>query len=206
MKRQRLVFRALCWGGALFSISGALWNQRGLEAVGDVTAARWMGWGALTFLVLSQAMSAAARLRLISPLAQAVGRRELGITGAALATLHTLFSWIVVYRRHLLEELANTPWLEAGLAAWLLLLLLWVTSYPRLVIGLRLRIWKSLHHLAYVATALAWVHLFDSPWAQRWVVEVLGLLILCLWLLRLVPLPKPLPSSAEDHDDGRGTV
>jgi DMSO/TMAO reductase YedYZ heme-binding membrane subunit len=149
-----------------------------------------MGWGALTFLVLSQAMSPAARLRLISPALQAMGRRDLGITAAILATLHALFSWIVVYRGHLLEELANTPWLEAGLAAWVLLLLLWVTSYPRLVSGLRLRAWKSLHHLSYVALALTWVHLFDSPWAQRWVVEILGLLILSLWLLRLVALPR----------------
>lgn len=190
MRRQRRFLRGLCGGGILLSIGGAWCSRGGLDAVGDVAASRWLGWGALTFLLLSQAMSPAARLRLIGPAAQAIGRREFGIAAAILASLHALFGWVVVYRGHFLEELANTPWLEAGLASWLLLLLLWATSYPRLVSRLRLRAWKSLHHLAYVALALAWVHLFDSPWALRWVVELLGFVILSLWLLRLVAFSK----------------
>jgi len=112
-------------------------------------------------------------------------RRAFGITTAALATAHAALglttylgdSW------HLLLELA---WVRSGLLAWSVLLALWLTSYPALVKRLRIKLWKPLHRLAFVAFALAAHHALISPFAPRdWVFGTVAV-VAAVALLRAV--------------------
>lgn len=93
-------------------------------------------------------------------------RRSWGITAAIWALVHAAWtlatyleeSWIAVLR---------WPYLRAGLVTLAILLALLATSFPQLVARLRLRLWKPLHRLAYIAALFLFQHLILSPFAPR---------------------------------------
>jgi sulfoxide reductase heme-binding subunit YedZ len=77
---------------------------------------------------------------------------------------------------------------RAGATAWLILLLLALTSFPALVKRIGLRGWKELHRLAYVALACAVWHALLQPYAaETW---ILGLAASCLGIGLLRVWPK----------------
>lgn len=89
-------------------------------------------------------------------------RRALGVTSAALATVHASF----VLGTDLVPDLAlliYEPLLRAGAATYLALVVLGATSFG--VVNRHVRRWKDLHALAYVAGVLATLHLLSSPHA-----------------------------------------
>ena len=49
-----------------------------------------------------------------------------------------------------------------------------MTSVPRAVRALRVRLWKPLHRLSYAAAALVVLHLVLSPFVERAVVVVVA--------------------------------
>jgi DMSO/TMAO reductase YedYZ heme-binding membrane subunit len=188
--------RLLSLIGILMILLGAWHADRGLAVLAEVSVSQWTGYGALVFLMLSQAMRPLRRLGLVGSRVQAAGRRDFGIAAALVATLHLLWGWQRYLHGNLLDTLGYTPWVQAGMTAWILLLLLWLTSYPRVVRWTRVRLWKPLHWFAYLALGLAWLHLAISPWSSPAWARGLGCLIVLLWMFRL---PRHLLSLSPRH-------
>jgi DMSO/TMAO reductase YedYZ heme-binding membrane subunit len=182
-----------CYGAALGAalLLGLLGTRYAFALERDLFWVRSSGWAALAALLL--ALSATPAGRVLERLRgrsqrRSVGafRRALGISAAALATLHGGVA-LSTYLRGSLAPLLDYPWLRGGLLALGVLLALWLTSYPRLVRVLRVKLWKPLHRLAFVAAALVFQHVMLSPMApRRWALAIFGL-ALCVGLLRLLP-------------------
>jgi DMSO/TMAO reductase YedYZ heme-binding membrane subunit len=86
------------------------------------------------------------------------------------------------------------PYRRAGVVAALLLALLLLTSYPRVVRALRIRLWKELHRLAYVVALLVVHHLALAPFAPKRAVFVGAALFALLWSTRFLPTRPRLRS------------
>ncbi|MBS2039231.1 ferric reductase-like transmembrane domain-containing protein [bacterium] len=158
-----------------------------LVIVQQIWACRLSGYAALLLLLGSQSLGAGRRLGWVSPKIHLRWRRRLGIYSALMASLHLFIAWRTFLSGWLVDALRETPWTQIGLVAWCILLLLWLTSYPRLVRLLRVHSWSGLHKLAYPATALALLHALLAPWSEPRI--HLGLLILWTGLLGLRMLP-----------------
>lgn len=116
-------------------------------------------WG-LRLVLASLAVTPARRLfgwRRIAPL-----RRTLGLAGFAYACLHVA-TWAILDHglalEAILEDLTERPFVMAGMAAFLLLLPLAITSTRGWMRRLGKR-WVFLHRLVYLAAILAVVHHF----------------------------------------------
>lgn len=120
-----------------------------------------LGWWALVLLTASLACT---------PLRLVFGwtwlsrwRRTLGLGAFWYATLHLgtyvgldkFFAWDEIG-----DDLTKRPFITVGFAAFLLLLLLALTSPARMVKRLGGARWRAIHRLAYVAAALGLVHFF----------------------------------------------
>lgn len=153
------------------------------------------GRTALTLLVLSLACTPMRVLTGWQEIARA--RRPLGLYGFGYAALHlTLFAGVDygLDLRLLWAEIAGKRFIQAGLAAFLLLLPLALTSRRQesSTQGWMLRLgwwWRPLHRLAYVAVSLAvlhwlWLIKVNRPWPWIYGAVVLMLLALRLPLVR----------------------
>jgi len=157
-------------------------------AAGDWTAATWVGasrasgWVAATFLLGTLAASPFGAGMASSTVRQ--WRRALGIS-AALAALAHLAIGLGGPLRESLGALWSWPTYRAGTLATAVLTLLLLTSFPAVVRRLRVRVWKPLHRLAYVAGALTLLHLLRLPFAPLVGVLLFGaaLVLLLLWRL-----------------------
>lgn len=102
-------------------------------------------------------------------------RRALGIACACTALAHSALA-LALFVRVPFAQLLDWPFLRAGVIAVLVLSALLVTSFPALVRALRLRAWRELHRLAYVALFFALQHLALAPFGSRTlVVGLVGL-------------------------------
>lgn len=88
-------------------------------------------------------------------------RRMLGLFALFYATIH-LFVWmtfILDFRWFAItEEILERPYITVGFSAYMILLVLGVTS-PRVMVRKLGKNWKRLHRFVYVAVILAVVHL-----------------------------------------------
>ncbi len=138
---------------------------------------RASGWLPALLLALSLAVTPTLRLPLPLPPAArarlAGARRPLGIAAGLGALGHAVIASQLYLQSDLVSALRDIPWLRSGALALAVLVALLVTSSRRLVRAARLRLWKPLHRLAYVAAALVVHHLALAPFAPR--VAVLGL-------------------------------
>lgn len=90
-------------------------------------------------------------------------RRMLGLFGFLYATLHVsafigidmFFDW-----RDIVSEVIERPWITIGMASWLLLLPLALTSTKGWIRRLGGRRWNRLHRLIYVAAAGGTLHFY----------------------------------------------
>lgn len=155
---------------------------------------RALGWAAFSALFLALAMTpgermgrrfAAGRVRFATWLAF---RRSLGISAASLALAHAALS-LTTYLRGSWTTTLDTPYLRAGLVALAILTALLVTSFPELVALLRVRLWRELHRLAYVAAIFVFLHLLASPFAPRRLTLLMLGGLLAVEALRFVPRP-----------------
>lgn len=117
------------------------------------------GEWALRFLLIALAMTP---LRQISKQIEFVRlRRMVGLFSYFYATLH-LFVWLTFLLQFrwgdMLVEIAERPYITIGFAAYLILLVLALTS-PKAMVRRLGRNWKRLHRLVYVAGVLAVIHL-----------------------------------------------
>lgn len=151
---------------------------------------RLLGWAAAVLLIGAIVASPIARVatrirKRRVPITQT--RRALGLAAAASASVHAAaayWGWL---------EASPTPvwtwgYLRAGLFALIILVLLALTSFPRLVRAARIRLWKPLHRLAYVAAILTAIHLIGAPFAPR---TLLIALIIAVIGIRLLGVTHP---------------
>ncbi len=138
---------------AQFGINGPGANP--IEEVTHVTGE----WG-LRFVLLSLAITPARRLfgwRWVAPL-----RRTLGLAGFFYAALH-LTTWaffdLGLDPAAIFEDLTERPYVRVGMAAFVLLLVLAITSTRGWMKRLGAR-WIKLHKLVYAAAALGVSHHF----------------------------------------------
>ena len=157
---------------ALLALGGvALWAAaQSWAPARELAWARGTGWIAFSALLLSLSVTPAgriaARLGLAPPPALPVLRRALGMASAWLALLHALLSLAGTLGWNW-NALWTWPHLRAGVSALLLLCVLLLTSFARVIAALRLRFWRELHRLAYVAPLLVLQHVLLSPFGSR---------------------------------------
>ena len=115
-------------------------------------------------------------------------RRMLGLFAFFYATLHML-TWVVFVHffdvQLMVEDVVKRPFITVGMATFLILLSLAVTSnrYSIRKLGRR---WQKLHRLVYAAAVLGVIHFWwlvkaDITLPRRWAVAVALLLGFRLW-------------------------
>ena len=154
---QRVALHLLCLVPVLWLFS--LVATDGLGANPAEALLRDLGLWALRFVCLALA---------VTPLRVWLGwnrlaayRRMLGLYAFFYGSLHWLcyllldmgLDWAAV-----LEDLAKRPFILVGTLAWGILLVLAVTSIPRLIRRLGGQRWQALHRAVYAAAALAVLH------------------------------------------------
>ena len=119
------------------------------------------------------------------PLALAL-RRIFGICAALLGSLHGATA-LGTYLEGSWAALLKTPHLRLGVLALVVMLVLLVTSFPGPTRVLRLKLWRPLHRLSYVAALLVMLHLLHSSFASRtWTLGLFGSLLV-VGLARVLP-------------------
>jgi methionine sulfoxide reductase heme-binding subunit len=115
-------------------------------------------------------------------------RRMLGLFAFFYATLHML-TWVVFFHyfdtQFMIEDVAMRPFITIGMATFLILLALAVTS-NRFSIRRLGRKWTTLHRLVYLAAITAVIHFWwlvkaDVTEPRRWALAVGALLGFRVW-------------------------
>lgn len=145
---------------------GPLWLRPAIDALADPLKYLLHHLGLVACVLLAVGLTFSP-LRVLFPrwgVAQALNRhrRLVGVAAFAYASLHLSAQVLLVYDPELgltvLGRELSKPFQAAGLAAWIILLVLAATSFDAVVRGLGSRAWKRLHRLVYVAAALAAWH------------------------------------------------
>ena len=152
---------------------------------GDYITDQTGSW-ALAMLVISLGVTPLRRITKWNDLIRL--RRMIGLFAFFYATLHML-TWVVLFHffdlSFMIEDVVMRPFITIGMATFLILLALAVTS-NRFSIRRLGRRWQSLHRLVYVAAILAVIHFWwlvkaDITEPQRWAIAVAGLLGFRVW-------------------------
>jgi len=187
-RRRRILVKSVLWVGCLapaLSLGiAALADGLGANPIEEIT--HRTGWWALFLLTVTLA---------ITPLRRLAGkpgwvryRRLLGLFAFFYATLHFLtylvldqfFGW-----SYIIEDIAERPFITFGFAAWLILLVLAVTSTTGWIRRLR-KNWQRLHRLIYAAALAGGVHFLwkvkaDAREPVIFLVAIVALLLLRAW-------------------------
>lgn len=180
------------WLGGLVPLAVLVWDTLngglGIDPVRDIE--HRLGRTALYFLVASLAVTPVLRITGISFMRF---RRALGLLCFTYAGLHVL-AWAVMDMALLwglmAQDVVKRPYLVFGMASFLMLLALAVTSNNAAIRRMGGAAWRRLHRLAYVAAPLVTLHWI---WALKtfplepalW----LGAILLLLGLRVAVPRP-----------------
>jgi sulfoxide reductase heme-binding subunit YedZ len=175
---------------------------------GDLTAnpiefiTHFTGDWAIRFLVITLAVTPIRRLTGWNPIIQL--RRMLGLFSFFYATLHFLtwfvLDWFFDFRQ-MATDVAMRPFITLGMATYLMLLALAVTSTQGSIRRLG-RKWTQLHRLIYVAAVTALFHFWlarKTVVPQFQVVLVAAVLLLgfrAWWKVRTRLHPRPSTSAA----------
>jgi sulfoxide reductase heme-binding subunit YedZ len=120
------------------------------------------GWWALTMLVIALTVTPLRRLTKWNELIRL--RRMLGLFSFFYATLH-LLTWVVFIHfftvSDMVEDVIKRPFITVGMATFLILLALAVTSNRFSVRKLGRR-WQKLHRLVYVAAVGGVIHFWRA--------------------------------------------
>jgi sulfoxide reductase heme-binding subunit YedZ len=154
------------------------------------------GTWALALLVISLTVTPLRRITQWNDLIRL--RRMLGLLAFFYATLHML-TWVVFFHyfdtSFMIEDVVERPFITIGMATFLILLVLAVTS-NRFAIRRLGRKWQTLHRLAYVAAIAAVIHFWwlvkaDITEPRRWAFAVGALLgFRVWWTWRTRPSPR----------------
>ena len=170
---------------------------------GDLTAnpieyiTHFTGDWAIRFLVITLAITPIRRITRWNPIIQL--RRMLGLFAFFYATLHFLtwfvLDWFFDFKQ-MAEDIAMRPFITLGMATFVMLLALALTSTQRSIRRLG-RKWTQLHRLIYVATATGLFHFWlarKTVVPQFQVVLVAAILLLgfrAWWTLRTRTHARP---------------
>ena len=144
------------------------------------------GTWALSFLVISLSVTPIRRLTGWNPIIKL--RRMLGLFSFFYALLHML-TWVVLLNffdvNEMVKDVFERPFITIGMATFLILLVLAVTSNQFSIRRLGRR-WQRLHRLAYAAAIGAVIHFWwlvkeDVTEPRRWLVIVTLLLGVRAW-------------------------
>jgi len=144
------------------------------------------GWWSLALLVISLTVTPIRRFTGWHQIIRL--RRMLGLFSFFYAVLH-LLTWIVLGSffdlQTMIEDVVKRPFITIGMATFLILLALAVTSNQLSVRRLGRR-WQSLHRLVYLAAIGAVIHFWwlvkaDITEPRRWAFGVAGLLGFRAW-------------------------
>jgi DMSO/TMAO reductase YedYZ heme-binding membrane subunit len=205
-RRRRIAARVvLLLSVAALGVVGLLVRSQG--GTWAPTRALWLargtGWTAVGALMISLSATPVGRLlaRLrprsrISPWLASF-RRAFGIAAAILALLHAAIL-LGGYLRFAWAAVLSFSYMRVGLVALVILCTMLATSFPPLVQRLRVRLWKPLHRLGYLAALLVLDHLLLSPFAPRATTLALFAALFAIGLLRLLPAEGASDAAVDD--------
>lgn len=194
--------RGLAVGFLLVALASLAGFRIATDAVGP-DPAKWLlhqtGFWALILLSATLAVSTVRRL-LGKPLLVR-WRRPFGLAGFAVASAHVLVYVTVFHGLELapmLDDISKRPYIMVGMAAWLLLLPLAVTSTR----GARRRLgrrWSQLHRLVYVIVPLAILHQGMAQKADIGQTLIFSALVVCFLSERWLAAKGLLPWARNDR-------
>jgi sulfoxide reductase heme-binding subunit YedZ len=153
---------------------------------------RTTGALALVFLLISLTVTP-LRKQLVQPWMVKL-RRMLGLYGFVYASLHLLtYVWFdkVFNLSAIVKDTVKRPFITLGMAAFLILVPLAITSTNGMVKRLGGRRWNLLHRFVYLAAALAVIHYYALVKADTREPIIFGVVLALLLLYR--PLSKYVP-------------
>jgi sulfoxide reductase heme-binding subunit YedZ len=163
MKKSTLIlFKTVVWLACLYPFAalvyGAITNNLGPDATKTITFST--GLAALRLLVISLAISP---LRKLFPKLNWLirFRRLLGLFAFFYASVH-LFAYVALYSYYdthaMIQDILKRRFITVGVAAWLLLVPLALTSTTGMIRRLGGKAWNRLHKLVYLAVSLGILH------------------------------------------------
>ena len=181
------------WVGGLIPLALLVWDTLtgglGIDPIRDIE--HRLGRTALYFLVASLAVTPILRISGVSFIRF---RRALGLLCFTYAGLHVL-SWTVMDMALLwgamAKDVVKRPYLVFGMASFLMLLALAVTSNNALIRRMGGAAWRRLHKLVYIAAPLVTLHWI---WALKTfpLEPVLWLFVILFFLCLRVAIPRPI--------------
>ena len=157
-----IVLKTLVWLSCLASLCWLVWgaftNNLGPNATGAIAYAT----GRTTLRLLAITLAISPLRRMLPRLSWLIKfRRLLGLFAFFYATLHML-TWVALYNNFdlqaMLADVARRRYITAGMAAWLSLLPLALTSTAWSIRKLGGKNWKRLHMLIYLAAVCGVAH------------------------------------------------
>jgi sulfoxide reductase heme-binding subunit YedZ len=181
--RGRVALKAVVWAAALAPLAGLLHgfatDNLTVNPIEYVT--RELGEATIRLLLATLALTP---LRLLTGWSWPITlRRLLGLFAFFYVTLHFavfivldhFFDW-----KTMGDDIVKRPWITVGVAAFLLLIPLAVTSTSGMIKRLGARAWRRLHRLVYVAGVLGCLHyiwlakkVLIQPWVYAAILAVL---------------------------------
>ena len=189
------VVKVLCFAAALIPAAALAYGFYRTFFLGDFLALTanpgdyitdQTGTWTIAFITISLAITPLRRITGSNDLVKL--RRMFGLFAFFYATLH-LLTWIVFVNYFdvpsMIVDIGKRPFITVGMATFVILLALAVTSnrYSLRKLGRR---WQRLHRLVYVAGILAVVHFWwlvkaDITLPRRWAFAIGSLLLFRLW-------------------------
>jgi len=200
------ILKAVAFAAALVPAAALAYNfyTQDLTAnPGDYITDQTGTW-ALTLLVISLTVTPLRRLTKWNELIKL--RRMLGLFAFFYATLHML-TWVVFIHffdwSFMVEDVVKRPFITTGMATFLILFVLALTS-NRFAVRKLGRRWQKLHRLVYVAALVAVIHFWwgvkaDITEPLRWAVAVgilLGFRVWWTWRSKLIMAVQRLRGAA----------
>lgn len=150
-------------------------------------------WG-LRFLCLTLAISPTAKLFGFSRIMRY--RRRVGLWAFAYVTLHLLLYVVVDQELDMAgigADIVKRPYITIGMAAFVLLVPLAVTSFTRVRRRMRARNWQRLHRAIYLIALMGVAHYYLLVKADHSDPIVYGIVVALLLAARFLPRRRPRP-------------
>jgi methionine sulfoxide reductase heme-binding subunit len=195
----RLAVHIGAWGTLLVLVLINFLNPNSINPI--LTFERQTGKAALVFVILSLAGTPVGSIFEWKDFSKR--KKALGVYGFMLGVVHFLvFIWLDYgfQFKFIIEAVKNSVYIWFGLAAFIMLLALAVTSFKKMK-QLMKKNWKRLHRLVYAIAPLVVVHFLLIVKANIFTLQgatreplIYGSIVLILLLVRIPPIKRALIS------------